>query len=323
MKYVEPESDEEEDQEPQRRILPTPKSANKKEGAAAGPSGRTRSTRVVSKEEKMEIDQEESNDEDKPLFGKKIVVSGEFESISRKKLEELIEQLGGQKMSGVSSRTHYLIIGYKLEDGRQVTQGSKYANAKKHGTTILTELEFEKLIQEKSGNPEFTLSIRKSLVGGGGGLEKQTTIRRSIVSEEEGGEKNAMWTDVYRPSEMDDLVGNEGVVDQLYEWLRDWDDVVIRGNKKDIVFRRNFNWKDQPNPNAKAVLLSGPPGIGKTSAARIVCRKLGYEALETNASDTRNKAQINHILGELSSNQSLDYFSLAGLKRQKEEEKEH
>jgi replication factor C subunit 1 len=147
MKYVEPESDEEEDQEPKRRILPAPKSANKKEtAAAAGPSGRTRSTRVVSKDEKMEIDQEESNDEDKPLHGKKIVVSGEFESISRKKLEELIEQLGGQKMSGVSSKTHYLIIGYKLEDGRQVTQGSKYANAKKHGTTILTELEFEKLI---------------------------------------------------------------------------------------------------------------------------------------------------------------------------------
>ena len=132
-----------------------------------------------------------------------------------------------------------------------------------------------------------------------------------------------MWTDVYRPSELDDLVGNEGVVDQLFEWLRDWDDVVIRGNKKNIVFRKGFNWKDQPNPNAKAVLLSGPPGIGKTSAARIVCRQLGYEALETNASDTRNKASINHILGELSSNQSLDYFSLAGIKKQKEDDKEH
>ncbi len=162
----------------------------------------------------MEVD-EDGNDEDKPLYGKKIVVSGEFESISRKKLEELIEQLGGQKMSGVSSKTHYLIVGYKLEDGRAVTQGSKYANAKKHGTTILTEKEFEKLIQEKSGNPEFTLSIRKSLVAGAGGgaLEKQSTIRRSIISEEEGGEKNAMWTDVYRPSELDELVGNEGVVD--------------------------------------------------------------------------------------------------------------
>ena len=53
-----------------------------------------------------------------------------------------------------------------------------------------------------------------------------------------------MWTDVYQPTEMDDLVGNEGIVDQLYEWLHDWDDVVIRGNKKQIQFRKGFNWKD-------------------------------------------------------------------------------
>lgn len=111
-------------------------------------------------------------------------------------------------------------------------------------------------------------------------------------------------------------MGNEGVVDQLYEWLRDWDDVNIRGNKKEIPFRRGMQWKDQINPNAKAALLSGPPGIGKTSAARIVCKLLGYEVIETNASDTRNKNSIANMLGELSSNQSLDYFSVAGLKKQ-------
>ena len=53
-----------------------------------------------------------------------------------------------------------------------------------------------------------------------------------------------MWTDIYKPEDMDELVGNEGVVDQLYEWLRDWDDVNIRGNKKEIPFRRGMQWKD-------------------------------------------------------------------------------
>lgn len=47
-----------------------------------------------------------------------------------------------------------------------------------------------------------------------------------------------------------------------------------------------------PRINAKACILSGPPGIGKTSAARIVCREMGFEVLETNASDTRNKGSI-------------------------------
>lgn len=64
--------------------------------------------------------------------------------------------------------------------------------------------------------------------------------------------------------------------------------------------------------------MSGPPGIGKTSAARIICRQLGYEVLETNASDTRNKNSIQNMLTTLSSNQSLDYFSVAGIKKQEQ-----
>ena len=78
-----------------------------------------------------------------------------------------------------------------------------------------------------------------------------------------------LWTDRYKPKNPCDLVGNYGIINQLYEWLKDWDDVVIRGNKKQVNHRGN--WQDIPKPNARACLLSGPPGIGKTSAARIVC----------------------------------------------------
>ena len=105
------------------------------------------------------------------------------------------------------------------------------------------------------------------------GMESKPSLqRKSTVAKENGGEfSHQMWTDLYRPSTLPDLVGNEGVVDQLYEWLKDWDDVHIRGNKKQATFRKGINWKDMPNINANAALLSGPPGIGKTSAARIVC----------------------------------------------------
>ncbi len=41
----------------------------------------------------------------------------------------------------------------------------------------------------------------------------------------------------------------------------------------------------------KAVLISGPPGIGKTSAAKIICRTLGFDVLEVNASDSRGKVR--------------------------------
>lgn len=70
-----------------------------------------------------------------------------------------------------------------------------------------------------------------------------------------------------------------------------------------------------PRPNAKAALVSGPPGVGKSSAARIICKHLGYQLLEFNASDCRSKLAIQGMVGTLSSNQSLDYWTDAGLKQ--------
>lgn len=96
------------------------------------------------------------------------------------------------------------------------------------------------------------------------------------------------------------MVGNAGAVGQLYEWLKDWDEVCIRGNKKQVPFRRGMSWADAPNVNARAALISGPPGIGKTSAARIVCAQLGFEVIEQNASDVRNKGAIENAIKDLS-----------------------
>lgn len=118
------------------------------------------------------------------------------------------------------------------------------------------------------------------------------SVRKSDIVDEQGVPvQTEMWTDLYRPQTIGDLVGNEGVINDLFGWLKDWDDVNIRGIKKQAAPFRG-NWQDAPKVNAKAVLLSGPPGIGKTSSARIVCKQLGYEVLETNASDTRNKNSI-------------------------------
>ena len=55
--------------------------------------------------------------------------------------------------------------------------------------------------------------------------EKVITPAKPIAS-------NEMWTDLYQPRTRGDLVGNEGLVEQLEDWLKDWNDVHIRGNKK-------------------------------------------------------------------------------------------
>ena len=45
-------------------------------------------------------------------------------------------------------------------------------------------------------------------------------------------------------------------------------------------------------PAYKAILLSGAPGIGKTTLAHIVARHCGYRAVEINASDERTEPAL-------------------------------
>ena len=54
------------------------------------------------------------------------------------------------------------------------------------------------------------------------------------------------WTETYRPKDLDEVVGNPTAVSELRKWAAAWQ----RGR-----------------PDKKAVILQGPPGIGKTSAA--------------------------------------------------------
>lgn len=42
----------------------------------------------------------------------------------------------------------------------------------------------------------------------------------------------------------------------------------------------------------RAILISGPPGIGKTTSAHLMAKMAGYSPLELNASDTRSKKLV-------------------------------
>jgi replication factor C subunit 1 len=73
-------------------------------------------------------------------------------------------------------------------------------------------------------------------------------------------------------------------VNKLKEWLSKWNMYHIKKTSKPVFSKEN--------PGAKAVLISGPPGIGKTTMATIISKAVGYDVLEMNASDTRNKNNI-------------------------------
>lgn len=62
---------------------------------------------------------------------------------------------------------------------------------------------------------------------------------------------------------------------QLRNWLKGWHEQFSNtgGNKKQ-------GKKQNDSTSKKAVLLSGTPGIGKTTSAKLVCQELGFLAIE-------------------------------------------
>ncbi|CAJ1361886.1 unnamed protein product, partial [Effrenium voratum] len=93
-------------------------------------------------------------------------------------------------------------------------------------------------------------------------------------------------------------------VRKLAEWLRDWDDVVLKGKKKEVQDPKRFV---PENLNAAACLVSGPPGIGKTTTCALVARCSRYNVMEFNASDARSKLVIDSMTNSLAGNQTLTF----------------
>ena len=116
------------------------------------------------------------------------------------------------------------------------------------------------------------------------------------------------WIDKHAPKSSRDLIGNIKQISLVKEWLNDWDDVILNGNKKEIKITKGQKYSNIPKVNARAVIISGPPGIGKTAAATIICKEMGYQIISINASDTRNKKSIEDMLTDLSTNTTIQYY---------------
>lgn len=77
-----------------------------------------------------------------------------------------------------------------------------------------------------------------------------------------------LWVDKYKPTSTLDLVGNPGHIKTLAAWLKGWEAVHLRGQAAGT----SGGGAKPKDLGKKAVLLSGPPGVGKTSAAHIIAK---------------------------------------------------
>ncbi len=85
------------------------------------------------------------------------------------------------------------------------------------------------------------------------------------------------WVEKYRPEKLEDFVGNKEAVQKLENWLKSWN-----------------------QQRKKVALLAGPAGVGKTSVVHYLIKKYGFEFVEVNASDKRNKKAVELLVGRAS-----------------------
>ncbi|XP_061129460.1 chromosome transmission fidelity protein 18 homolog isoform X3 [Syngnathus typhle] len=142
---------------------------------------------------------------------------------------------------------------------------------------------------------------------------------KEVDPEDSEGRSFRLWVDRFSPRHYTELLSDDFTNRCLLKWLKLWDTVVYgkervsRPARSDRQAHAQTAFKtDQANPNRfkskmemteeileaeldqykrpkfKVALLSGPPGLGKTTLAHVIAKHAGYNVVEINASDDRS-----------------------------------
>ncbi|KNE96098.1 hypothetical protein PSTG_10523 [Puccinia striiformis f. sp. tritici PST-78] len=226
------------------------------------------------------------------LAGLTFVFTGELESLSREDAQSLCKRYGGRVTTSPSSKTSYVVLGSDAGP-------KKLEMIKKHKIKTITEDEFLALIGSNASGEVDAKTIKKQEEE----VKKVEQVAKSLgpakgsVSETKS--SGQLWTVKYAPKTLGDLCGNKTQIDKIQAWLHDWP-----------KFRRAKFTKPGKDGLGmyRCVVLSGPPGVGKTSAAHLVAQTEGYEVIELNASDTRSKKLLETGFKDIVGNSSIAGF---------------
>lgn len=220
-------------------------------------------------------------------------------SISRDDACDLVKRYGARVTTAPSGKTDYVVMG-------EGAGASKLEKIEKLNLKTLDEDGLFDLIRSKSTGkvvsskvPEPAQETKNSELKTSEAKTSETKPTESVKAEIKTSAPppprttTDLWTVKWAPKKPEDLIGNNSIYEKLKAWLNEW--------------------KNGVPSEFKAVLLSGPPGIGKTTMAHMACTQAGFEVVELNASDTRSKKSLHEEVREVINNSSLSgFFKPAG-----------
>ncbi|KAJ1979470.1 DNA replication factor C complex subunit Rfc1 [Dimargaris verticillata] len=234
------------------------------------------------------------------LGGLTFVLTGELASMSRADAGDLVKRYGGRITSAPSSKTTFLIVG---ED----PGATKLEKAKKIKLKTLDEDGLLDLIRALPPGPDASSEPTVSQSSASPVIDEEpaqppcaaTAPDTTAIPASAGPVRTELWTDKYRPRSLKELCGNKSNVESIIRYLRTWRRALGHGGAPAASQTRE-----------KAVLVSGPPGIGKTTAVVLACESEGFQIIEMNASDSRNKKSLDKVVRELTGNRTVtEYFT--------------
>ncbi|CAE7360079.1 Gnf1 [Symbiodinium sp. CCMP2456] len=236
--------------------------------------------------------------------GVTVVFASDTSSVAQAAVEKQILEAGGKVGAAISQRTSLVVLGGNLPDGRPPMESAKYQrfldlqSKGKVQAKVLSEAAFLSLLPtQPPPAPATTPAIPQSSMPAQKPKLPQST--KKLETSKSSPLRN--WVDIFSPKQLEDLLGNQAPIRKLADWLQDWEDVVLRGKSKKPAFRHGSV------PDNLNVLVSGPPGIGKTTTCRLVAQLQGRYVLEFNASDSRGQKVIQEMAAGIAENTTISF----------------
>nr|XP_046266878.1 ATPase family AAA domain-containing protein 5b isoform X2 [Scatophagus argus] len=146
-----------------------------------------------------------------------------------------------------------------------------------------------------------------------GTRDSSQSLKTSDVLQRDSSFEDVLWTDKYSPQHSSEVIGNSACVNKLQSWLKKWKLRAICDERRRVEERKreensNDSWdcgdfqgeagvedaKEEPLCNT--MLITGPPGVGKTASVYACSQELGFKVFEVNCSSQRSGC---HVLSQL------------------------